>query len=88
MRVYLVDRNLPGITKEQLATAQAAAIKVGQEMSAQGKKVRYIRSTYVPSESHVMCMFEAEKPEYVKELNETAKIPFTTIVEAEDLSPR
>jgi hypothetical protein len=33
-------------------------------------------------------MFEAEKPEYVKELNETAKIPLTSIVEAEDLSPR
>jgi hypothetical protein len=38
MRVYLVDRNLPGITKEQLAAAQAAAIKLGQEMSAQGKR--------------------------------------------------
>ncbi len=88
MRVYLVDRNLPGITKEQLVAAQAAAIKLGKEMTAQGKQVRYIRSTYVPSDSHVMCMFEAERPEYVKELNETAKIPFTTIVEAEDLSPR
>lgn len=88
MPIYLVDRNLPGITKEQLAAAQAAAIKLGKEMTSRGKKVRYIRSTYVPSQSHVMCMFEAERPEYVKELNETAKIPFTQIFEAEDLSPR
>jgi hypothetical protein len=88
MAIYLVDRHLPGITKEQLAAAQAAAIKLGKEMTAQGKQVRYIRSTYVPKDEHVMCLFEAARPELVKELNETAKIPFTEIMEAEDLSPR
>jgi hypothetical protein len=88
MAVYMVDRTLPGITKEQLAAAQASAIEMGKKMTAQGKKVRYIRSMFVPSESHCMCMFESERPEYVKELNETAKIPFTRIIEAEDLTPR
>ncbi|HEV2386648.1 MAG TPA: nickel-binding protein [Candidatus Acidoferrales bacterium] len=88
MAIYLVDRHLPGITREQLAAAQAAAIRLGKEMSAQGKKVRYIRSTFVPAEAHCMCMFEADRADFVKELNETAKIPFTRILEAEDLSPR
>jgi hypothetical protein len=88
MAVYMVDRNLPGITKEQLAAAQKAAIELGKKMSAQGKKVRYLRSTFVPGEAHCMCLFESEKPEFVKELNETAKIPFSRIVEAEDLTPK
>lgn len=48
MRVYMVERSLPGITKEKLAEAQRAAIEVGQRLTAQGKKVRYIRSTFVP----------------------------------------
>ena len=35
-----------------------------------------------------MCFFEAASPEVVKELNETAKIPFKRIVEAMDLTPK
>jgi hypothetical protein len=88
MPVYMVDRNLPGIKMDQLAAAQKAAIELGQKMTAQGKKVRYIRSAFVPEEAHCMCFFEAANPEVVKELNETAKIPFTRIVEAMDLTPK
>jgi hypothetical protein len=56
-------------------------------MTSQGKPVRYIRSTFVPGDSRCMCLFEAPNAENVRELNETAKIPFTRIVEAEDLTP-
>jgi hypothetical protein len=38
-------------------------------------------------EARCMCLFEATGPELVKELNEQAKIPFTRIVEAMDLTP-
>ena len=38
-------------------------------------------------EARCMCLFEATGPELVKELNEKAKIPFTRIVEALDLTP-
>jgi muconolactone delta-isomerase len=83
----MADRNLPGITMEQLAAAQKSAIQVGNKMTSQGKPVRYIRSTFVPGDSRCMCLFEAPNAENVRELNETAKIPFTRIVEAEDLTP-
>jgi len=88
MPVYMVDRDLPGIKMEQLAAAQKAAIDLSQKMTAQGKKVRYIRTTFVPGEAHCMCLFEAANADVVKELNETAKIPFKRIVEAMDLTPR
>ena len=88
MPVYMVDRDLPGIRMEQLAAAQKAAIDLGQKMTAQGKNVRYIRTTFVPGEAHCMCLFEAANADVVKELNETAKIPFTRIVEAMDLTPK
>ena len=87
MTVYMVERDLPGITTEQLAAAQKAAIEKGQEMTAEGKEVRYIRSIFVPGESKCMCMFEAADPEIVKQLNEEAQIPFTEIKEALDLTP-
>ena len=87
MPVFLVDRNLPGVTMEKLAAAQKAAIQTGRKMTSEGKPVRYIRSTFVPGESHCMCLFEAPSEENVRELNETAHIPFDRIVEAEDLTP-
>ena len=87
MAIYMVDRSLPGITMGQLAAAQKAAIETAEKFTAEGKPVRYIRSTFVPSESHCMCLFEARNPEAVKELNDQAKIPYTRVVEAADLTP-
>lgn len=87
MAVYMVERDLPGITMEQLAAAQKRAIQTGKELTAEGKTVRYIRSTFVPGENRCMCLFEAPNPEHVREANERAEIPFTRIVAAEDLSP-
>ena len=87
MAVYLVDRDLPGITMEQLGAAQKAAIETSERFTSEGRPVRYIRSTYVPEESNCMCLFEATSADMVKEVNEAASIPFTRIVEAMDLTP-
>lgn len=87
MPVYMVDRDLQGITLDQLADAQKRAIETGKQFTAKGKDVRYIRSTFVPGEARCMCLFEAPNPQNVKELNEAAQIPFSRIVEAMDLTP-
>jgi hypothetical protein len=87
MAVYMADRDLPGITLEQLAAMQKAAIETSQRYSAAGQPVRYIRSTWVPSEAHVMCLFEAANAELVRSVNEAAGIPFRRIVQAVDLTP-
>ena len=88
MAVYMVDRNLPGLTVAQLVAAQKAAVETSQKFTKQGKPVRYIRSTFVPGEAHCMCLFEAQNIGIVKEVNEAAKLPFTRIVEAMDLTPK
>ena len=88
MPVYLVDRSLPGITMDQLGAAQKAAIETCNQFTAQGRPVRFIRTTFVPGEAHCMCLFEASNPDLVKQVNETAKIPFTRITEALDLTPK
>ncbi len=88
MTTYMVDRNLPGVTMDQLAAAQKAAIETSQKFTNEGKPVRYIRSTFVPGEAHCMCLFEAPNAALVREVNEAAKIPFTRIVEAADLTPK
>lgn len=87
MPVYMVERDLPGIKMEDLAAAQKAAIQAGKDLSAEGKPVRYIRSTFVPGENKCMCLFEAANSENVREANQRAKVPFTRIVQAFDLTP-
>ena len=87
MGVYMVERDLPGITMEQLASAQRAAIETSRRFTARGEPVRYIRSAYIPGESRCMCLFEAPNAGVVKEVNEVAKIPYTRVIEAVDLTP-
>lgn len=88
MPVYMVEREMPGVTMEQLASAQKRAIQTGKELTAEGRQVRYIRSMFVPGDCRCMCLFEAPNPENVKEANTRAQIPFTRIVEATDLTPQ
>ena len=87
MTVYMVDRDLPGISMEELAAAQQRAIEWSERYRAEGRNVQYIRSTFVPGESHCMCLFEAPDAGSVTELNKDAEIPFTRVTEALDLTP-
>jgi hypothetical protein len=87
MTVYMVERDLKGITLEDLAAAQRRAIGASQRFSAQGEPVRYIRSVFVPGDGFATCLFEAANADIVKRVNEAAAIPFKRVVEALDLSP-
>ena len=87
MTVFMVERDLTGLTMEQLAGAQKAAIETSNKFTAEGKPVRYIRSTYVTGDARCMCLFESDSQNLVKDVSETADLPFNNIVEALDLTP-
>ena len=87
MTVFMVERDLSGLTMKQLAGAQKAAIETSNKFTAEGKPVRYIRSTYVTGDARCMCLFESDSQDLVKDVNETAGLPFNNIVEALDLTP-
>ena len=87
MTVYLVERNLKGISMDDLGGAQKAAIGKAEEMTAAGTEVRYIRSTFAPDDGRCMCLFEAGSEADVKRLNDEAGLPYDRIVEALDLTP-
>jgi hypothetical protein len=87
MSVYMVERNLKGIAMSDLAAAQRLAIKTSSDYAANGIPMRYIRSTFAPDDGRCMCLFEARSAGDVKRLNDEAKLPYTQIVEALDLTP-
>jgi len=87
MTVYMVERNLKGIAMSDLAAAQRLAISCSNAFAAKGTPMRYIRSTFAPEDGRCMCLFEATSVDDVKRLNDEAKLPYSRVVEALDLSP-
>ena len=87
MTVFMVERDLKGITMPALAAAQQAAIAQGKRMTLDGTPIRYIRSTFAPDDGRCFCLFEGTSALDVKKLNDDAEIPYHSVVEALDLTP-
>lgn len=87
MTTYAVQRNLQGITMEQLAAAQQAAIEASNAASAQGTPVTYIRSNFYPADQRCTCLFDGPSKESVEEVNKAASLPFDKVEEVLDLPP-
>jgi hypothetical protein len=47
----------------------------------------HIRSTFTPEDGCCMCLFEAGNADDVKRLNDEAKLPYSRVVQALDLTP-
>lgn len=87
MTTYAVQRNLQGITMDQLAAAQQAAIAASQQASDEGTPVNYIRSNFYPADQRCTCLFEAPDKESVEKVNRAASLPFDRVEEVLDLHP-
>ena len=87
MSIYMVERDLKGISMPDLATAQKAAMATAATMRAQGSGIRYIRSTFAPGDGRCLCLFDASTEAEVRQLNDVAGLPYHSVVEALDLTP-
>jgi hypothetical protein len=87
MPTFAVQRNLPGITMEQLGAAQKSAIDTSARISQEGTPVRYIRSNFYPGDSRCTCLFEAPDAAAVERVNKDAGIPFEKVEHVLDLEP-
>ena|SRR5258708_429458 len=85
MPTYLVDRNLPGLTRDQFRSAQRALAHAARRTVESGPLVRYVRALFVPSEGRAVCLFEAPDAGSVRAVNLAAGVPFSHVVEAVDL---
>ena len=83
MTRYMVERNLPGFTSDQLPAAAGAAKTTTARMTEEGTPVRYLRSTFIPSEEKCFCLFEGPSQGAVEEANDRAGLPYERVYEAE-----
>jgi hypothetical protein len=75
---YLVERYLPGHDRAWLETALT-------RLASGRHGVRYLGSTYVPTDESCFCRFEAETVDDVRDANAAACVPFARIVAAEEI---
>jgi hypothetical protein len=87
MTTFLVQRDLPGITPEQLTGAGLRAKTCCAEMTAEGQEVQWLRSFYLPETQQALCYFCGPSREAIEEVNRRARIPFTSVVEAQEMTP-
>ena len=75
----MVERYLPGMTARELDDASARLAATAKELVAEGVRIRYAGSTYVPKEESCFCRFEASSREVVERACERARLPFARI---------
>lgn len=56
MATYIVDRDLPGITRDPMRAAQRAAIDSAERFTLAGKPVRYLLSTSIHNQTRRVCL--------------------------------
>ncbi|HKE26823.1 MAG TPA: nickel-binding protein [Bryobacteraceae bacterium] len=87
MSMFVVKRDLPGVTPEVLQSAGVRAKSCCTEMTQQGHPVRWIRSFFLPETAETHCYFEAASKQAVEEANQRARIPFVEIREVIEMTP-
>jgi Protein of unknown function (DUF4242) len=85
---FLVLRQLPGVTRDQYAAAQQAAMDAASQSSADGRIVRYRGGFFFPGTGRAICIFGAESAADVATVNQHAGVPFAEVLEAIEMRPR
>jgi hypothetical protein len=85
---FLVERYWPGISVDEHAAALARGRQVAAAMRREGKRIEHVGSTLIPDQETVFCLFEAESPALVAELNERADFHYDRIDVAVTETPK
>lgn len=85
---FLVLRQLPGVTRDQYAAAQQAAMDAASQSTADGRMVRYLGGFFLPGAGRAICIFGADSAADVAMVNQHAGVPFTEVLEAIEMRPR
>ena len=83
---YLVECYWPGVTRAGVFAAIRRAHAAAADISRTGRRVELVRSTFVPGDEAVLCVFEASSPEDIAEANSRAGVRFDRISAAVDVA--
>ena len=82
MLSYVVETYVPSGSDGELAATTERAREAARTLAAEGRRIRFLRSTFLPTDELCFLVFEAESPSVVGEATERAAIEFERIIEA------
>jgi hypothetical protein len=87
MPLFAVERDLSQVPPERFRTELKGLVSACARLKGMGKRVRYISSAVFPAEARGLCLFGAEQPQWIREVNEAAGLPYSRIFAMLDLTP-
>jgi hypothetical protein len=87
MVTFLVDRDLPGASLDDVRTIQRAAVAVCSRFCSSGTMIVFVQSLFIPGEQRCLCLFAAHDEATVIAVNQAAALPYTRVVTATCLKP-
>lgn len=87
MPLFAVERDLSQMPPERFRTELKGLVSACARLKGAGKQVRYISSAVFPAEARGLCLFGAEEPQWIREANEAAGLPYSRIFPVLDLTP-
>jgi len=79
---YVVEAYVSSLEPGKLDDAAKRAREVAVALEAEGRRIRFVRSTFLPTDEVGFLVFEAESADVVRELAGRAGITYERIVEA------
>jgi Nickel responsive protein SCO4226-like len=79
---YLVEHYQPGLDQEALQGYAAQVHAAANALREEGKRVRNLRSTILPDDESLLCLFEADSEQLVRDVYARAALPFDRISQA------
>ena len=87
MPLFAVERDLSDVPPERFRTELKGLVSACARLKGAGKSVRYISSAVFPTEARGLCLFGAEQPQWIREVNEAAGLSYSRIFAVLDLTP-
>jgi hypothetical protein len=87
MPLFAVERDLSQVAPDRFRSDLRDLVKACERLQGLGKKVRYISSAVFPSEARGLCLFGAEEPQWIRDVNDAARLPYLRIFAVLDLTP-
>jgi hypothetical protein len=82
MPSYLIESYLPRIRSGELPAVVSRLQRATESLTAEGTRVRYVRSTFLPGDELCLHLLEAESAETVSEASRRAAIEPARVVQA------
>jgi hypothetical protein len=87
MPSYLIEAYLPRSRSAELPATVSRLRRAAESLTAEGARVRHVRSTFLPGDETCLHLFEADSAATVGEASRRAAIEPARLVQAQPVAP-